>query len=131
MKKTYMITIISFMILGLTTMGMATTASGTGGSITIGALVVDTSANGLIRYSSESGAGGYAAAAAGNQWAVTTASSKGEDTVALEFMMRGSQESEDNELYQQLLTGGVPDDPTDLSDPAGGLPSALGFSTRN
>lgn len=55
-----------------------------------------------ISYTGATAAGGYAGANAGEQWAVTTGSTKAKSDMALEFIMRGSEGSEDNNLYQKL-----------------------------
>ena len=73
------------------------------------------SARSAARYTGDSGAGGFAAANAGEQWAVVTGSTKAKSELALEFLMRGSQNQEDNNLYQHLTTGITND--TSLSAP--------------
>ena len=117
------------MVLGMTSLGMATTATGVDGSITIGTLAIDLSAKGVSSYSSEVAAGGYGGAAAGDQWAITTGSTAGNAVIALEFIMRGSAALEDNNLYQHLV-GSLPAAASDLSAPTFDPSSAAGWSVR-
>ena len=64
------------------------------------------SAKSAARYTGDAGAGGFGAGGtAGAQWAIVTGSTRAKDELALEFMMRGSQNQEDNNLYQHLTTG--------------------------
>lgn len=128
MKKIIYITIVSFMVLGMSSISMATTASGADGQIVIGTLTINLTNKGVSRYDSEAGAGSLGAAA--NQgWAVTTGSTAGNDNIALEFFMQGSQGLEDNNLYQRLL-GAIPTAATSLTDPNGLDPTAAGWSIR-
>lgn len=60
---------------------------------------------GLIYYSSAVTAGGYGGTAAGDQYCVNTASASAAMDIALEFAMRGSEGQEDNNLYQNKLSG--------------------------
>ena len=126
MDKIKISAIICFMILGLAPMGMAADASGSGGSIDIDGtgnmVAVALSAKGFALYTADSGAGGFAAAPAGDQYCVVTGSSAGTAGIHLDFLMRGSQSTPDNNLYQ-ILTGTLPAAVTDLNgtntDPTG------------
>ncbi|MCD4718364.1 MAG: hypothetical protein K8S13_00690 [Desulfobacula sp.] len=110
MKKIFIITAICFITFGFTSISMASTviidADDNGVLSLPGCAAINLSRGGIASYSSETTAGGYAGANEGEQWCINTASTKGTDEIALEFIMRGSAGSEDNNLYQRL-TGTV------------------------
>ena len=63
-----------------------------------------------VSYTGATTAGGYGGVNAGEQWAVTTGSKKAKADMALEFIMRGSEGVEDNNLYQRInstITAGL------------------------
>lgn len=89
---------------------------------------VDLSNKAVVRYSSDSGAGGYSLGA-NNQWAVVSASTGATAAIALQFCMRGSQNNEDNQVYQDLV-GAIPS-VTNIADPGALNPtSAVGWVVR-
>lgn len=111
MKKTILIITICLMAFGFSNSVFARDASSLAqGSIDLdgaGATSMDpisVTAAGIVLYSSDAAAGGFGGATEGEQYAVNTASTNGSDDVALEFMIRGSEGTEDNNLYQQRLT---------------------------
>ena len=80
------------------TLGDTDTTYGTGPGIT----AISLSNAVKVSYTGAITAGGYGGAHVGEQWAVTTGSTKAKSDMALEFIMRGSEGSEDNNLYQHL-----------------------------
>ena len=119
MEKIKISIIICFMILGLASMGIAADATGTGGTIDLDGTgnmaAVAISVKGFALYTSDPGAGALGAGGtAGEQYCVVTGSSAGTPGIHLDFLMRGSQSQQDNNLYQNL-TGSLPATPAALS----------------
>lgn len=103
-----MICLITLGFSGMAQAGTIEVAAGTGEIDLDGAGAmspISVSYNGVVSYSSDAGAGGYPTtdAAEGDQCAVNTTSSKGTVGVSLEFLVRASEGSGDNSLYQNLV----------------------------
>jgi prepilin-type N-terminal cleavage/methylation domain-containing protein len=73
-----------------------TDTAGTGPGLT----AISLSSNGVLRYTGATTAGGYNGTAAGDQYQIVGGSTAAAAEIALNFTMRGSGTSSDNNLYQ-------------------------------
>lgn len=135
MKKITLFTIISFMILGLASVGMAADITSSDGEIDLdgtgtGMEAVMISAKGEAVYTSDAGAGGLGAGGTdGEQYAIVTGSTAGTAGIHLDFMMRGSQANSDNNVYQRL-TGQLGVSTATSTDPTSTASVSAGWVVR-